>query len=203
MRPPDCRPRRGLSPRVRGKQLQRLRIGNQRWSIPACAGETRPPSIPGRRSPVYPRVCGGNEAEKEAKYRASGLSPRVRGKPMIFLTPEDRIRSIPACAGETLALGCAEQGGQVYPRVCGGNVCRGGLGCPRHGLSPRVRGKRHRQGGRDPREWSIPACAGETRWGCCRRQIRWVYPRVCGGNFADFDSRRVPGGLSPRVRGKR
>ena len=51
---------RGLSPRVRGKQLVLYLEELQLGSIPACAGETavRQSGIPSWR--VYPRVCGGN-----------------------------------------------------------------------------------------------------------------------------------------------
>ena len=71
----------------------------------------------------------------------AGLSPRVRGKLLrrrIFRNPP---RSIPACAGETRPLPRNPSAGWVYPRVCGGNDCRGCRLIRQHGLSPRVQGK--------------------------------------------------------------
>ena len=56
---PTCRPRRGLSPRVRGN-LWRLDAAGRRFrSIPACAGEPRLIHALGAGQGVYPRVCGG------------------------------------------------------------------------------------------------------------------------------------------------
>ena len=69
----------GLSPRVRGNRLGKLRKPGQQGSIPARAGEPR--IIGGRRAGigVYPRACGGTVAGKPATVRETGLSPRVRG----------------------------------------------------------------------------------------------------------------------------
>ena len=71
------------------------------------------------------------------------------------------------------------------------------------GLSPRVRGKRHRRGCRPPRRRSIPACAGETPTRGQPEVVSGVYPRVCGGNGGGNSRGHRRGGLSPRVRGKR
>ena len=71
------------------------------------------------------------------------------------------------------------------------------------GLSPRGRGKPcpsrcirriHR---------SIPAWAGETAPVICISSCASVYPRVGGGNVAEYKARRDAYGLSPRGRGKR
>ena len=52
-------------------------------SIPACAGEparaTAPLSLPG----VYPRVCGGTGSILTNVPHSTGLSPRVRGNPVV------------------------------------------------------------------------------------------------------------------------
>ena len=53
-------PRLGLSPRGRGKQAHQPRAVIVVGSIPAWAGETRRRSRLSPRSPVYPRVGGGN-----------------------------------------------------------------------------------------------------------------------------------------------
>ena len=84
----------------------------------------------------------------------------------------------------------------VYPRVCGGAPGAAGSTNEVMGLSPRVRGSRHRFLGPDGLQGSIPACAGEPpaatirvypRW---RSWPAWVYPRVCGGAAALHRSRR-------------
>ena len=133
--------------------------------------------------------------------RQCGLSPRVRGNPTPCPGNRPPSRSIPACAGEPLALPPDIRLEEVYPRVCGGTpLHRRG---PRYGggLSPRVRG--NHSGGqcrfRLPR--SIPACAGEPAFSGRIVGICEVYPRVCGGTGGDFGSHFVLSGLSPRVRG--
>ena len=52
-------------------------------SIPACAGE--PSAVPSGSAviTVYPRVCGGTVAALAAGGGAPGLSPRVRGNPLL------------------------------------------------------------------------------------------------------------------------
>ena len=171
----------GLSPRVRGNQIQGAGAGGSRRSIPACAGEPgygRAGRYDGR---VYPRVCGGTHGSRRACTAIQGLSPRVRGNHAVAACQLFVAGSIPACAGEPLAGGASPASVRVYPRVCGGTrgVRRCTISAP--GLSPRVRGNpglvcRECRAAR-----SIPACAGEPRRVQCRRLFPRVYPRVCGG----------------------
>ena len=95
-----------------------------RGSIPACAGEpdgpdsntSRPTVYPrvcggtGGAPPllssplslawVYPRVCGGTANPTLNRTAAMGLSPRVRGNPLVLSRVLGVGGSIPACAGE-------------------------------------------------------------------------------------------------------
>ena len=156
-----------------------------------------------RRPGDCPRVCGGNVKAFLADGSCLGLSPRVRGKRGRRRGNKSSCRSIPACAGETASAYAGRDYNEVYPRVCGGNLCR----CQRParciGLSPRVRGKPSGSRIRGDTPWSIPACAGETPvWDAGMAGGR-VYPRVCGGNTPTSLSLPSPTGLSPRVRGKR
>ena len=193
---------RGLSPRVRGKHKIREKQNQQIGSIPACAGETVTGGDPTGLDEVYPRVCGGNTSGSYTRAGIPGLSPRVRGKRLLqpLLAPAGR--SIPACAGETLARAKPRRLTMVYPRVCGGNRCAMPYGASGVGLSPRVRGKRVFLRLHPPLLRSIPACAGETIWVRYWCGVGWVYPRVCGGNYAGAGRAVSDGGLSPRVRGK-
>ena len=50
----------GLSPRGRGKPVKRYCAACLPRSIPAWAGETKPPQARAIRLAVYPRVGGGN-----------------------------------------------------------------------------------------------------------------------------------------------
>ena len=62
--------------------------------LSAC---TRPPS-----PKVHPRECGGSRMGPGSTRRASGTSPRVRGKPMILRMRSVCLRYIPASAGEAV-----------------------------------------------------------------------------------------------------
>ena len=192
----------GLSPRVRGKPAGTAVYPSDGGSIPACAGEAGYGTDRNSRNSVYPRVCGGSVVLGILGLAWWGLSPRVRGKPIIARISAPWARSIPACAGEAPKPETAATRRWVYPRVCGGSA-RGAdvIECP-EGLSPRVRGKPVWGGGLGDGGRSIPACAGEARMGRMRRSICWVYPRVCGGSGALPGSELAWAGLSPRVRGK-
>ena len=114
----------GLSPRVRGNPGQEELLLRQNGSIPACAGEPILILVSPRQPPVYPRVCGGTDGTSGATRLRVGLSPRVRGahNPAVVtggvcgLSPRVRgnripvdagtstTGSIPACAGEPVAV---------------------------------------------------------------------------------------------------
>ena len=194
---------RGLSPRVRGNRENAMPIIVKAGSIPACAGEPfRLRAIQGVHR-VYPRVCGGTQEPIRIKGYPMGLSPRVRGNPLLSLGAAVSFRSIPACAGEPGDSWPTSPTTEVYPRVCGGTSGTT-PGTPNQpGLSPRVRGN-HCLGGCQPRGWrSIPACAGEPPCAGCICRGWTVYPRVCGGTLLLVLLRGLGLGLSPRVRGNR
>ena len=186
---------------MRGNRLVGDAAGDDVGSIPACAGEPCRHRWRGIGVGVYPRVCGGTDDDALRLAHCHGLSPRVRGNPLVERLRYEMARSIPACAGEpSPSLG---RGGHspVYPRVCGGTSWAVMNDTGKPGLSPRVRGNRCTTSKSDAGRGSIPACAGEPR----RRQPgvkrRLVYPRVCGGTRRRSTPRWPPGGLSPRVRG--
>ena len=151
----------GLSPRMRGNPAAGRLPAAIPGSIPAYAGEPKPAGVVRRRVLVYPRVCGGTKA-KAARLRViQGLSPRMRGNPLVSREMGCGMGSIPAYAGEppTSSVGAGRP--RVYPRVCGGTVVITGYGICGTGLSPRMRGNPHR-GASEPAQYgSIPAYAGE------------------------------------------
>ena len=151
---------------------------------------------------VYPRVGGGNYPDAPLSPRCPGLSPRGRGKRDDFRARAGARWSIPAWAGETQSQSPPQHFWRVYPRVGGGNGivrCASGYGA---GLSPRGRGKRFASGGAGCARRSIPAWAGETKRPRPPPPVKWVYPRVGGGNLACHITPFLSGGLSPRGRGK-
>ena len=159
----------GLSPRVRGNRDSGSIEQDADRSIPACAGEPRsgPRATPGPR--VYPRVCGGTERGPAYHQGAGGLSPRVRGNPVVPGPVVALARSIPACAGEPHSNATGRRGRRVYPRVCGGTDLGGTLDGGQVGLSPRVRGNPNDGYSAYGQSRSIPACAGEPRRRDCGR----------------------------------
>ena len=151
----------GLSPRVRGNPFPSLAVGRRARSIPACAGEPVT-CLPTKATySVYPRVCGGTFATIRGRAGLIGLSPRVRGNPGEGGGFVRLPRSIPACAGEPMTGWSWFWQSGVYPRVCGGTPLVRITATPPAGLSPRVRGNRHRRSSSRRGPGSIPACAGE------------------------------------------
>ena len=171
-------------------------------SIPAWAGETRLTLLPIIHYTVYPRVGGGNRAQRRRTLAQLGLSPRGRGKRISSAPNRNLTRSIPAWAGETAAPQCWRNSVAVYPRVGGGNRRAFADSPLRGGLSPRGRGKRMRCGAHRREGGSIPAWAGETMISIIGLLLLEVYPRVGGGNPNRRGSEGRRGGLSPRGRGK-
>ena len=171
----------GLSPRVRGNQVEAVDERSGLGSIPACAGE--PPVVVHVQGldRVYPRVCGGTVCPSTATLICEGLSPRVRGNPSDRFVRDDVDGSIPACAGEPVGQDSRPPPAWVYPRVCGGTEGGKTMDSYSWGLSPRVRGNQHGARSADPKPGSIPACAGEPRQFEIGALAARVYPRVCGG----------------------
>ena len=170
-------------------------------SIPACAGEPPRRLLGMRICEVYPRVCGGTRKTAAAPIAPAGLSPRVRGNPLVRRRSPAFRRSIPACAGEPPAFRIRWTPFPVYPRVCGGTSVRKLTVSVFRGLSPRVRGNHDEYIEFNLQLRSIPACAGEPPAVPALPQQARVYPRVCGGTRSRHWPTPIPAGLSPRVRG--
>jgi len=173
----------------------------RRGSIPASAGPPSPASPTGHTAPVYPRVCGATYRAELMVALKAGLSPRLRGHRPDPPRPPGRTRSIPASAGPPSASTAICSHFRVYPRVCGatgsgGYQPRAGLG-----LSPRLRGHRHRGLIFDEGLGSIPASAGPPRPSAAPPRRGWVYPRVCGATLPLKSAKKHDYGLSPRLRG--
>ena len=137
----------GLSPRGRGKHTEQVFDKPRRRSIPAWAGETVHYRRQAQRIRVYPRVGGGNVDVLSPVCSHEGLSPRGRGKRGNAACSRQRLRSIPAWAGETICTIPPNAPPTVYPRVGGGNPHSLHWQSIAEGLSPRGRGKQRNGGG--------------------------------------------------------
>ena len=91
----------GSSPRARGTPaVARARQSRSRF-IPACAGNTPRRCRSTCGSPVHPRVRGEHAFGDLPGRAAFGSSPRARGTPRDRNGGPERLRFIPACAGNT------------------------------------------------------------------------------------------------------
>ena len=170
-------------------------------SIPAYAGEPNVRvRVPGH-VPVYPRVCGGTLLRWGMIAVLQGLSSRMRGNRRECPPPLRQVGSIPAYAGKPSFSSRAMSSIKVYPRVCGGTQRNELTRKHVNGLSPRVRGNRHKRKPPSPQSGSIPACAGEPTLTHMSQSAQRVYPRVCGGTLTLRLAAAMCNGLSPRVRG--
>ena len=171
----------GLSPRVRGNRDPVLDAHIEIRSIPARAGEPACTWDKPEKGGVYPRACGGTRLHLGQAGERWGLSPRVRGNRSDRRTRADKVRSIPARAGEPRSHPL-----RWYDPV---------------GLSPRVRGNPPVPAPVPAPFRSIPARAGEPPAIPRSSSTSPVYPRACGGTNSSSANRNSLMGLSPRVRG--
>ena len=170
-------------------------------TIPARAGEPRCRRHATPSSRDYPRSCGGTSLKRRRESPLPGLSPLVRGNLGRCQSNRQRIRTIPARAGEPLPIPFTPPISWDYPRSCGGTRSISARRETGGGLSPLVRGNR---GGHEHAEqlvWTIPARAGEPEPGPPGSRPAWDYPRSCGGTDTLSRPGRSRVGLSPLVRG--
>ena len=151
----------GLSPRCAGEPCEPPVWTPTDWVYPRVCGGTAETGNGQIGKSVYPRVCGGTNQSRALTGSVSGLSPRVRGNPLLGTSLSIMIRSIPACAGEPRTAGRPSPMNTVYPRVCGGTGLPTSTSVTAKGLSPRVRGNHSAEIRTMPWLRSIPACAGE------------------------------------------
>ena len=159
LRPPQS----GSSPRMRG-----TRPARQAWFfpyrfIPAHAGNTGDSFPPRRPLPVHPRACGEHTGSTTPATLADGSSPRMRGTPLFNGLALASDRFIPAHAGNTRGFRRMKSSRSVHPRACGEDASAKRYAFASGGSSPRMRGRRDRDGKLGNRQRFIPAHAGKTR----------------------------------------
>ena len=171
----------GLSPRWRGNQPKLISKCSCGGSIPALAGEPVGGGASCTGARVYPRVGGGTGGVPNEPSGIVGLSPRWRGNRPTSDSANGGLGSIPALAGEPVAVTDNGAWQRVYPRVGGGTCSKPAAQLPSSGLSPRWRGNRVHEGTVLHLHRSIPALAGEPLSGLQPLCQVKVYPRVGGG----------------------
>ncbi len=109
----------GLSPRLRGTDLlQSINVMVMRF-IPAPAGNGHCEKVSYGCGAVYPRACGERTGLVILPHRVFGLSPRLRGTGSASGVGNNRVRFIPAPAGNGSYDGHRSMTTPVYPRACG------------------------------------------------------------------------------------
>ena len=171
--------------------------------IPAHAGQTRRDISTSGRSPDHPRACGANGKISSKTMVRTGSSPRMRGKLRVERGRDDKIRIIPAHAGQTHGRRYMADRTPDHPRACGANSTKYNARHMPTGSSPRMRGKPLRFLVFDPCGRIIPAHAGQTRARSRRPYPPTDHPRACGANYNGTYSTFDDLGSSPRMRGKR
>ena len=173
----------GSSPRVRGRRRDLAVEHHLHGLIPAGAGQTTGLSRSTPAPRAHPRGCGADTTSRPGVQPNGGSSPRVRGRRAAHGEDQERLRLIPAGAGQTLSRDAAPNTSQAHPRGCGADFERQDDAIEAVGSSPRVRGRHPGQ--------SVPATPG------------WAHPRGCGADLSSYSGIPSSWGSSPRVRGRR
>ena len=196
--PASVHPRAG-GERGRGRRLP----GRLQRFIPARAGNASTRRARPGGTSVHPRA-GGERAEYSASAAASsGSSPRGRGTHRRGHRGRERLRFIPARAGNAAMQRSATPQGPVHPRAGGERLDTRCCGAFCDGSSPRGRGTLIHQPISHVRMRFIPARAGNARRPQGLRGRRPVHPRA-GGERLDATAETVLAiGSSPRGRGTR
>ena len=130
--------------------------------IPAGAGNSPVASFPVVSSSVYPRWRGELFPRDCDRHRPIGLSPLARGTLIMTHGRPDKVRFIPAGAGNSPVASFPVVSSSVYPRWRGELFPRD---CDRHrpiGLSPLARGTLYKRGEFMETVRFIPAGAGNS-----------------------------------------
>ena len=160
-----CQPSRrrwGSAPHMRGIPAFLLRQNAGRRISPAHAGNTLCSGAEVLSYADQPRTCGEYCGPSTAMPSSAGSAPHMRGirprrKPQL---PPRRIS--PAHAGNTRRHGANPRRGSDQPRTCGEYRIMGGLGLPKLGSAPHMRGIPSPLPAYERRLGISPAHAGNT-----------------------------------------
>ena len=130
----------GSSPRLRGTSCLARWLACCWRFIPAPAGNISVRFVAPGSVPVHPRACGEHVLRSQASQNPIGSSPRLRGTSLVVPRYIDRMRFIPAPAGNMRYKSMSSWHIPVHPRACGEHLYRQSARIGLHGSSPRLRG---------------------------------------------------------------
>ena len=140
LRPSASRTSSGSSPRTRGTGCEALCRAALRRFIPAHAGNRRAAARIWSATTVHPRARGEQPAPQLAAVTQAGSSPRTRGTVEAEAGELERVRFIPAHAGNSTAAAWQAICQPVHPRARGEQARAGHGNLHGGGSSPRTRG---------------------------------------------------------------
>ena len=193
----------GSSPHARGTLEVVVIRGDEVGIIPACAGNTGMAlTMPGCLRD-HPRMRGEHGEDPHEFRLAEGSSPHARGTLAFRVQLDKRLGIIPACAGNTRRIGVRSSNTWDHPRMRGEHEIDGHVVCRHMGSSPHARGTRPRSDCPAVRAGIIPACAGNTDYGCVGYAIVGDHPRMRGEHLSPARMISDEMGSSPHARGTR
>ena len=154
-----------------------------------------------RTKTVYPRWRGELAVDFAGVVSAGGLSPLARGTLIMTHGRPDKVRFIPAGAGNSPVASFPVVSSSVYPRWRGELYINEVNLWKLYGLSPLARGTLFMRGSKSPRRRFIPAGAGNSGESGCVHQWSSVYPRWRGELKQIVRFPHIHDGLSPLARG--
>ena len=193
----------GSSPRGRGTLPHAAELPRGTRFIPARAGNTQPRPWPSARGPVHPRAGGEHVIDTWDVGAGGGSSPRGRGTPAAQARCRDRVRFIPARAGNTGPPRTLRDACAVHPRAGGEHGLIAADVTAARGSSPRGRGTRQFLDDFHLFIRFIPARAGNTIRRVISPRSTAVHPRAGGEHLRAEKIDLGQGGSSPRGRGTR
>ena len=169
--------------------------------IPACAGSTEVERLRAAASADHPHMRGEHFLHGAACGSAAGSSPHARGAPVQVRFSNGMVGIIPACAGSTARTRGGPRPWRDHPRIRGEHAVPASEPFKPWGSSPHARRslRKVHAGGR--RQGIIPACAGSTAQGPCRRPPPRDHPRMRGEHVEVEVKSRSFAGSSPHTRG--
>ena len=152
----------GSSPHARGTLFPMESIRCRTRFIPACAGNANWRFRARCVGTVHPRMRGERGKCSRCPHVQRGSSPHARGTHLNGTHNPEKLRFIPACAGNAARADGRPGLVSVHPRMRGEREALLERFRTHHGSSPHARGTRLAAVVIDPDRRFIPACAGNA-----------------------------------------
>ena len=193
----------GSSPLARGTPLDVDLVRPPVRFIPAGAGNTASSAAGSSALSVHPRWRGEHRMHWYQGVRDDGSSPLARGTQLQAAHSHERLRFIPAGAGNTTCPPSCMSWATVHPRWRGEHPSSRKAAGRWGGSSPLARGTHRPRQRRSRHGRFIPAGAGNTGAPARLACLRSVHPRWRGEHDTHALSDAIKFGSSPLARGTR